>query len=106
MMQAVSVPRPDDSPALVACVVRGYNSGAIQDGWIVYFNNLELPPTDDLVGKLVMVKSTGSEILLRTIKRGRLPNRWDLFTTTGPAMLDIEHYAWSADDLAAIEAIG
>ena len=114
----VTVPRPENSEDLVACVVRGYNSGAIQDGWIVYFNDLKLPPTDGLVGKLVMARSADGRLMLRTMKRGRKPNTWDLFTATGPAELDVElqwaqevvwvkpYYSWTADELAKIEALG
>lgn len=102
----------------MACVVRGYNSGAVQDGWLVYFNDLKLPATDALIGKLAMLETADGRKLLRTIKRGRKPNTWDLFTVTGPAMLDVDlawaqevlwikpHYTWSADDLAAIETLG
>lgn len=114
----VTVPRPENNESLVAVVVRGYNSGAIQDGWVVYYNDLSLPPSDALVGKLVMVRTGDSRLLLRTMKRGRKPNTWDLFTTTGPAELDVPlqwaqevlwikpHYSWTPDDLAKIEALG
>lgn len=115
---AVTVPRPEEGEDLVACVVRGYNSGAIQDGWVVYFNDLKLPPTDGLVGKLVMARTKDGRMVLRTMKRGRKPGTWDIFTATGPAELDVEllwaqevlwvkpYYSWTADELAKIEALG
>lgn len=75
---------------MVAVTVRGYSMGAIRDGWLIYFRHRESKPVRELQDELCIVKTRCGRILLRFLKRGRLPERWDLLSVTGEPMMDVE----------------
>lgn len=79
------------TPNTIGMVIRGYNMGAIKDGWFVFGERPTRPPHDGLVDELCLVKCVGDPVVYtRFLKKGRVPGRWDLLTVTGPAMLDVE----------------
>jgi len=84
------VPAPSATYRTFAYAIRGYNMGAIRDGWIVYAEPPARPPHDGLVDELCLAKEIAGKVYLRFLKRGRTPGRWDLLSVTGPAMLDVE----------------
>lgn len=91
----LKVPAPFSSPVTAGYVVRGYNMGAIKDGWIVFIEQTERPAHDGLIDELCVVKTTEGKLYVRFIKKGRLPDRWDLLSVTGPAVHDAE-LEWAA----------
>ena len=85
-----TVPTPKSTPNTIGMVIRGYNMGALKDGWFVFGEAPTEPPHDGLIDELCIVKSADDgRIYVRFLKRGRLPGRWDLLSVTGPAMLDV-----------------
>lgn len=88
---AFTTKTPANTGNTIGMVIRGYNMGALRDGWFVFGERPTRPPHDGLVDELCMVKSAEDEkIYVRFLKRGRKPERWDLLSVTGPAMLDVE----------------
>lgn len=94
--QELVVPMPSSTPNTVAKVVRGYSMGAIRDGWLVFYEQEFLPPHAGLVDKLCVVMTSDDRDLVRFIKKGRKPGRYDLLTVTGEPILDAE-LKWAAE---------
>ncbi|MCM0752006.1 hypothetical protein DEA98_14135 [Brucella pseudogrignonensis] len=92
----IRVPQPDFTPNTVAKVVRGYSMGAIRDGWLVFYEQEFAPPHAGLRDKLCVVMTSDDRDLVRFVKKGRLPGRYDLLTVTGEPILDAE-LKWAAE---------
>lgn len=90
------VPSPFSTPKTVAKVVRGYTMGAIRDGWLVFYEEEFLPPHAGLVDKLCVVLTSDGRDLVRFIKKGRKPGRYDLLSVTGEPILDAK-LEWAAE---------
>lgn len=88
---AFTTPAPRASSNTIGMVIRGYNMGALRDGWFVFGERPTRPPHDGLVDELCIAKSAvDGRVYVRFLKRGRKPDRWDLLSVTGPAMLDVD----------------
>ncbi|QYA11022.1 hypothetical protein [Rhizobium sp. AB2/73] len=68
--------------------------GAIQDGWLLYYEDKETPPSPAIDGKLCIVKTADGRILTRKVRRAWLPNRWDLETVSGEQLFD-QYLIWA-----------
>lgn len=90
------IPQPYSTPSTVAKVVRGYSMGAIRDGWLVFYEQDFAPPHDGLIDKLCVVMTSDDRDLIRFVKKGRKPGRYDLLTVTGEPILDAE-LKWAAE---------
>ncbi|MCO5730059.1 hypothetical protein [Rhizobium sp. SSA_523] len=82
------VPIPTFGPSMAIRVHRGHSMGAIQDGWMLYYNDDKSKPTADLNGKLCLVKLPNGRILTRIVKQAWDPNKWDLSTINGQQMIN------------------
>lgn len=91
----LTIPAPYSTPITAGYVVRGYNMGAIKDGWVVFIERTERPAHDGLVDELCVVKTISGKLYVRFLRKGRLADRWDLLSVTGPAILDAE-LEWAA----------
>lgn len=94
--EALRVPKPYATSNTVAKAVRGYSMGAIRDGWIVYYEQEFKAPHDGLIDKLCVVMTADDRDLIRFIKKGRKPGRYDLLSITGEPILDAE-LKWAAE---------
>ncbi|MBD7992867.1 hypothetical protein H9643_18995 [Ochrobactrum sp. Sa2BUA5] len=90
------VPHPSATPNTVAKVLRGYSMGAIRDGWLVFYEQNFAQPHDGLIDKLCVVMTSDDRDLIRFVKKGRKPGRYDLLTVTGEPILDAE-LKWAAE---------
>jgi hypothetical protein len=63
--------------------------GAIEDGWLLYYENLETPPSDVIVGKLCVVRTADHRTLIRKVSKGWKAGAWDLATITGEQLRDV-----------------
>lgn len=81
---------PQVTPDTVAMIVRGYCMGAIRDGWYVLIEDNQSPPHDGIIDQLCIVQLRDGRSMLRFVKKGRKPNRWDLVPVSGDPILDAE----------------
>lgn len=79
---------------IAAFSVRGYSMGAIRDGWWAFISAHLSKPNDDLVDELCVARTTSGRTLLRYLRKGRKPGRWDLISVTGDPILD-EELEWA-----------
>jgi len=91
------VERPvDASDNTVAVVVKGDSmAGTADDGWILYYDDLRAPPSDDLLGLLCVVGLGESRVLVKRLQRGRRRGRFDLYSNNTKPLLDQE-VEWAA----------
>jgi transcriptional regulator with XRE-family HTH domain len=91
------VPAPDDAtPQTVAVEVRGESLGTFFDGWLVFYDDVRSPITDDLVGRLCVVGLEDGRVLVKKVQRARNdPDRFDLHGQFGDPVLDVT-VTWAA----------
>lgn len=88
----------------VALLVDGHSMGKIiEDGSLIYFENQETPPSEDLYGEKVVVQLAGDgddtsdpDVLVKILRRGRKPDHYDLESINGPTMHDVK-IRWAAE---------
>jgi hypothetical protein len=73
----------------VARVVRGHKMGAIKDGWLVIYDEVNpsppIAPTDDPY----VMRTVDGRTLLRYLRKGRKRGVYDLLAVTGEPLLDV-----------------
>lgn len=80
----------------VAVVVRGDNMLPIaENGWLLYYENTQESPADELVGKLCVVALRDGRTLVKRLYRGREPDTWDLHAPNA-SPLHGQAVAWAA----------
>jgi antitoxin component HigA of HigAB toxin-antitoxin module len=79
---------PDASAETVAVEVRGDSLGSSFDRWLVFYDDVANPVTDDLIGKLCVVGLSDDRVLIKTIRRGRRPGLFVLESNTEPPIND------------------
>lgn len=55
----------------IAVEIKGTSFGPLMDSWLVYYDDVRAPITDDLFGKICVVGLSDDRILLKKIKRER-----------------------------------
>jgi transcriptional regulator with XRE-family HTH domain len=83
------------SPETVAVEVRGDSLGRSFDRWLVFYDEVANPVTDDLIGKLCVVGLSDDRVLIKTIRRGSRPGLFNLESNTEPPIKDIP-LEWAA----------
>lgn len=73
------VPAPEDAtPRTIAVEVRGESLGPFFNGWLVFFDDVRSPVTEDLIGRLCVVGLADDRVLIKKLQRGRGGPRFDL----------------------------
>lgn len=87
----------------VAVQVDGHSMrGFADDGSLIFYENLETPPSDDLIGEKVVVQLAGDDeaddpdVLIKILRRGSKPGLYDLESINGPTMKDVR-VRWAAE---------
>jgi hypothetical protein len=62
--------------------------GAIEDGWLLCYEDNETPPSDAIDNKLCIVKTPEGRILTRKVRKAWMAGRWDLGTVNGEQRLN------------------
>ena len=89
------VPAPEGSTSqTVAVEVRGESLGSFFDGWMVFYDDVRSPITDDLMGRLCVVGLEDGRIMVKMVQRSR-GGRFDLHGQFGDPILDVT-VAWAA----------
>jgi phage repressor protein C with HTH and peptisase S24 domain len=79
--QLGTVTKPDNaSKNTVAVEVRGDSLGPVFDRWIVYYDDVRRPITQDLIGKLCVVGLADGRVLIKQIKRAKKGHGFDLIS--------------------------
>lgn len=86
---------PGAADSTVAVEVRGTSLGELFDHWLVYYDDVRTPPTADLIGRLCVVGLPDDKVLVKKLRRGHLPDRYNLFSNVEPPIYDVE-VAWAA----------
>jgi DNA-binding XRE family transcriptional regulator len=90
------VPAPEGaSDETVAVEIRGESLGPLFDRWLVFYDDVRRPITQDLIGKLCVVGLSDGRILIKQIKKARGGKHYHLLSNTEPPILDVE-IEWAA----------
>lgn len=69
----------------VAVEIRGYSIGEMFDRWLVYYDDVRSPITQDLIGKLCVVGVSDGRVLVKKVRRSKQQGRFDLISANeGP----------------------
>ena len=90
-------PAPEgSSERTVAVEIRGESLGPFFDGWLVFFDDVRSPITDDLIGKLCVVGLDDGRVLIKRLIRSRsAPHLFHLYGQFGDPLLDVP-VKWAA----------
>jgi len=72
----------------VAVEVRGDSLGRSFDRWLVLYDHIANPVTDDLIGKLCVVGLPDDRVFIKTIRRGTREGLFTLHSNTEPPIKD------------------
>lgn len=79
------VPAPmDATPTTVAVEIRGPSIGEMFDRWLVYYDDVRSPITQDLIGKLCVVGVSDGRVLVKKVRRSKQQGRFDLLSENEP----------------------
>lgn len=79
----------------VAMEIRGESLGALFDHWLVYYDEVRAPVTNDMIGRLCVVGLPDDRILVKQIKRSKTAGLFHLISNTEGPILDVE-ILWAA----------
>lgn len=79
----------------------GSMRGIADDGSLIYFENQQQPPTDDMIGYPCVVQLEDGRVLFKRLLRGSRPKLYDLESTAGDTIRDVR-IAWAAEPTAII----
>ncbi len=90
------MPPVNGNSSLVAVTVRGDSmSGTLEDGWTVYYDNVEEAPQESLHTKLCIVGLEDGRVLIKKLYPGRKRGHYDLHSVNAPLLLD-QPVRWAA----------
>ncbi|TXL80359.1 helix-turn-helix domain-containing protein [Vineibacter terrae] len=86
----------------VAVIVRGDSQAPmITDGWIIFYSRDPEPDLAAIVGKLCVVKIADGPVMLKQVKRGYSPGKFNLLSSNAPMIEDVA-LEWAAPTLAML----
>ena len=90
------VPAPEGSTDhTVAVEIRGESLGPLLDGWLVYWDEVRTPPTEDMIGRLCVVGLPDDRVLVKQLQASRTPGCFHLLSNNEPPIFDAE-IVWAA----------
>lgn len=92
------VPAPAGSSSnSVAAEVRGDSLGPFFNGWLIYWNEIRAPVTQDMFGRLCVVGLPNDKILVKRLRQARTPGLFHLESNNPnePTLFDQE-IVWGA----------
>lgn len=90
------VPAPKNStPHTVAAEVRGDSLGPVLDGWLVFYDDVRSPVTEDLIGALCVVGLPDGRVMVKELKRAG-DGHFHLLSNTSEAPLLDQEVEWAA----------
>ncbi len=90
------VDAPDDTtPKTVAAEVRGTSLGPAFDRWLVFYDDVRSPVTEDLHGQLCVV-GTGDQVLVKVLRPAGQPHRFHLISNGTEEPIFDREVTWAA----------
>lgn len=90
------VPAPswanDETKALE---IRGISLGPSFDGWLIFYDDVRVPVTDDLIGSMCVCGLADGRVMVKTLRKGQLKRRFTLESNTEQPLYDAE-VLWAA----------
>lgn len=90
----VEIP-PGAEPDSTAVEVHGYSQGFLTDGALLFYTDRRNPPTEDMLGLIVIVGLDDGRVLLKRLLRGSQRGLFDLESINGPMLKD-KKVLWAA----------
>lgn len=95
---------PGAGETVVALEVEGHSMrGFADDGSLIYFEYQQTPPTEDMLGHIVVLETEDGQVLIKRLLRGQKKGRYDLESIVGPTMEGVR-LKWAAFPSAIIPA--
>ncbi len=66
----------------VAVEIRGDSLGSLFNRWLVYYNEVRTPPTQDMLRRLCVVGLADGRVLVKQLLTGTMPGRYHLLSQT------------------------
>ena len=79
----------------VAVQIRGKSLGETFDRWFAFYDDVRAPITPDLIGKLCVVGLADGRVVIKRVKQGRSPGRYNLYSENDRPILDVQ-IEWAA----------
>ncbi|MBB3997241.1 helix-turn-helix domain-containing protein [Aureimonas pseudogalii] len=79
----------------VALEARGESLGHFFNRWLVYYDEVRNPPTDDLIGRLCVVETIEGKVLVKKLMKGTARGYFHLLSQTEAPIEDAE-LVWAA----------
>jgi len=79
----------------VAVEIRGESLGSIFNRWLVYYDSVHRPVTDELMGELCVVGLEDGRVLIKQLQRGRSGGLFNLLSPNQPPITDVA-VEWAA----------
>lgn len=102
-MDLVPIP-PGGSAKSVAVLVQGHSMPDIaEDGALIYFEDQRTPPSEEMIGRVVVVETEDHEVMVKRLLRGSKKGLYDLESVIGEPRRDVR-LNWVARIIATIPA--
>jgi len=79
----------------VAVQIRGSSLGSIFDTWLVYYDQVQDPPSYDMLGKLCVVGLEDGRVLVKKLRKGSAAGLFNLESVTEGLIEDVP-VSWAA----------
>ncbi|MCW5697184.1 MAG: XRE family transcriptional regulator [Bauldia sp.] len=79
----------------VALEIRGESLGELFDGWLVYYDDVRSPVTEDLLGQLCVVGLADDRVLIKKLRQSATPGLYHLISQTEGPITDVA-VLWAA----------
>src|SRR5580704_13937506 len=77
------------SSSTVAVQIRGHSLGALFDNWLVFYDDVRDPPSDDLIGRMCVCGLADGRVLVKALKRSQIAGLWTLLSNVEPPIYDV-----------------
>lgn len=93
---------PGGTPKAAALLVEGHSMRWVaEDGSLIYFEQQRNPPSEDMLGDVVIVETEDEQVLVKRLLRGSRPRLFDLESQNGATLHD-RRIRWAAEITAII----
>lgn len=90
------MPPGDDGHLKVAVIVKGDSMSPVaDDGWLIYYDTRQDPPTDDLFGKLCVIGLDDGRVVFKRLYQGSRTGLFTLISVNGAPIHDVR-VVWAA----------
>lgn len=80
----------------VAVEIRGDSIGSWFNRWLVFYDDLRTPVTDDLIGKLCVIGTGDGRVLIKELRAAKKRGLFDLYSSNEPPLRNIS-VDWAAE---------